>query len=569
MFIGATKCAVTAGGLVAGTVTAASTGAPLGGATVVAQANLRGVGISVAAPGDPALPPGFYWLFAGPGGQQFTATDGGYAPNTATVNVTANTVTSQAWALKAGHITITGGSISATQTLGQSTTVDVTFSNDGAAPAQVSLTPASPGFTQAGTRQAAKVRGAPLQQIRLNLPSHFTLAALNKAMRVAGRHSRTPGAGAASAPAGSLWKYIADYPIAISGNAVAYDPHSGNVYSVGGDTYTHGIANGYAYNPSHPGAWAAIASLPQPRAGAAAAFVGGKLYVIGGGTVGYGLPERSWGSPTASVDVYDPVSNSWSQAAPLPHPLGDLPSAAVLGDQLYVIGGCPGFGAVPCGQNDASSISPISYSRAVYRYDPAANTWTQLADFPVPTDYASCAGIDGEIVCAGGITGPAHNLRLSTATYIYDPVSNTWSRRASMPYLNALTGVVGGANGRLQIIGGLTVRNGNGYVTNQGQEYDPVSSTWSALPNANFPEWLGGGSCGLYQVGGYSPPFLFGQEMALADTLPGYGQCGPVSVPWLTARQDKVYRRSWPVGHRAGARWTRPRWPSPAPTPPG
>ena len=547
VFIGATTCSVTPGGLVAGTVTAASSGAPLGGATVAVKASPREQGTSAAAPADPALPGGFYWLFAGTGSQQFTAADGGYATAGAAVSVRAGSVIKLGWALKAGQLTETGASITASEALGQSATADVRFANNGTAPARVTLSPAAPGFTPTGGQDTARPRGAPPRQIKVKLGRRFTLAEFQDLEAAVAAGARSRAAGGEAAPGGSSWANIADYPIQIKYNAVAYDPRTGKVYSVGGDTYEPGVSsnnypaveNGYVYDPSHPGAWSPIASLPQPRVGAAAAFVGGRMYIVGGGAVGYGLNGANHYAgevtPTASVEVYDPSSNSWSQAAPLPRPIGVSPGAAVLGGQLYIVGGCPGYGDVRCESSDEpfQPVSTSGFSRSVYRYDPAANTWTQLASYPIPAEWASCAGIDGEVVCAGGVVGGPADQHFSKSTYIYDPVSNTWSRGASMPRYNILTEVVAGANGRLQIVGGGTFLHGQSYFTNQGQEYDPVSNSWSALPNANFPEIFGSGSCGLYQVGGGSS--IVGENLTFADTLPGYDRCGPVSVPWLQA----------------------------------
>jgi hypothetical protein len=57
-------------------------------------------------------------------------------------------------------------------------------------------------------------------------------------------------------------------------------------------------------------------------------------------------------------------------------------------------------------------------------YDPVANTWTQIADFPQPHfgDDPTALLPDGRIL-AGFISGPQ--------TYIYDPATNTWSFAAN------------------------------------------------------------------------------------------------------------------------------------------
>jgi hypothetical protein len=168
----------------------------------------------------------------------------------------------------------------------------------------------------------------------------------------------------------------------------------------------------------------------------------------------------------------------------------------------------------------------------VYRYDPGSDTWTQLASYPVPVAFAACAGIGGEIVCAGGANARNGGIgRPSKSTYVYSPGSNTWFQAANMPYTNIGMGYAG-ANGRLQVFSGLV----NGVYSNQASQYDPASNKWSPLPNLNVPEALGGASCGLYAIGGLLPNTFF-QSSWFSETLPGYDQCGPVHVPWLSAGQ--------------------------------
>jgi len=54
--------------------------------------------------------------------------------------------------------------------------------------------------------------------------------------------------------------------------------------------------------------------MPTPRSEVAVAPLDGKIYVIGG--------FEADGSPSARVEVYDPATNKWSEAAP---PAGAAP----------------------------------------------------------------------------------------------------------------------------------------------------------------------------------------------------------------------------------------------------
>ncbi len=123
------------GGLVVGNVYDANyPTTALNGATVVNA--LGGETTAVATPGDPAVADGFYTLFAPSGAQVFTATmKGGYAPDTATVNVVDGDTVRQDFYLPAGLLNATPQGIDVTVELGYTTSDNLTLSNTGGVPA--------------------------------------------------------------------------------------------------------------------------------------------------------------------------------------------------------------------------------------------------------------------------------------------------------------------------------------------------------------------------------------------------------------------------------------------------
>ncbi len=487
-------CAPVAGGLVDGVITDANTGKPVNGVTVTSDADTHDTGTS-AATADPAVPGGFYWLFSSHSGAvTFTTSRTGYKTESASANVTANAVNSKDWVLKAGQLAVTPGSVSATETLGQTVTRKITFTNNGSVALHLDLGTQAGGITLLGQ---AKATGAPLSAIK----GHFN-PQLAPGEAVPWRAFASPVTGREGGAAD--WAHIASYPIPIYGNAAAYDPQTGEVYSFGGYTSGGTTAKGYVFNPatSH---WSAIAPAPQALYLSAGAFVDGTVYMIGGLT--------GAGTPSAAVYAYTPGADRWSQVAALPGAASG-PMAAVLGGQLYVVGGC-------AGSCQKSALN------AVYRYTPGSNTWSQLDSYPVAAGYGACAGIDDQVVCTGGSAGSG--LGGISATYIYDPASNTWRQGADMPSDRG-AGYWGmsyaGANGQLQIAGGVTAHST--LITNEAHEYNPVTNTWATLPSTNTAEYDQGGACGFYQVGG-------GPHGTSAQVLPGYAQCdGAHDTPWLT-----------------------------------
>jgi hypothetical protein len=162
----------------------------------------------------------------------------------------------------------------------------------------------------------------------------------------------------------------------------------------------------------------------------------------------------------------------------------------------------------------------------VYRYDPGSNAWTQLANYPIAVAFAGCAGVASEIVCAGGTN--ADTGQTFTATNIYNPGTNSWSAGANMPYDDWAMAVSGSGN-QLQVAGGVT--SNSAVVTNQAAQYNPGTNSWAALPNANNAEYRGGGSCGMYKIGGSTGGFA---PLPFAEVLPGFATCGTQDVPWLS-----------------------------------
>jgi hypothetical protein len=137
--------------------------------------------------------------------------------------------------------------------------------------------------------------------------------------------------------------------------------------------------------------------------------------------------------------------------------------------------------------------------------------------YGVPGEDSSELGFDhhydhpGEAVTAS--TGDAGNVTNWPATS-----PNDWA------------GVTSAANGKLQVSSGVI--NNSLAVTNEGWEYDPASDSWADLPAANNAEYRGGGSCGMYKIGGSTGGF---GPTPFSEVLPGYDQCGGgADVPWLS-----------------------------------
>ena len=475
------------GGLVVGNVNDANTNAGVNGATVTSGDHPSDKGVSRATPDDPNLGDGYYWLFSSlTGSHPFTATKSPYQASTQTLSVAGNGTNVANFTLKAGQLVVTPTSISQTQVLGTTTTSTVNIKNTGTAPATLKLD------ERGGAFQILTARGSPLRLINMENGELASPAFLGKQ-----KGDNGPGTNAGP-PLDPTWSTIAAYPSGIMDNSA--DFINGKEYSVGGiDTSFSVVAKGYAYDPSN-NTWTAIADMPVAREKPAVAAVNGKLYVSGG--------WDSSGNPVARTDVYDPGSNTWSTVSPNPHPAA-APGEAVANGSIYLIGGC------------ADSFCTTTTTSVAY--NASTDSWSTIASYPVSDAWQACGGIGSKVYCAGGTNGSA----TYKDTYAYDTGSDSWTRVSDMP-IDLWASVGGAPNGLFLVSSGVT--NGFSTITNQGYAYDPQADSWTALPNAQFPRYRSGGSCGFYKIGGSSGGF---NPTPDSELLSGLDQCGVTDVPWL------------------------------------
>lgn len=93
----------------------------------------------------------------------------------------------------------------------------------------------------------------------------------------------------------------------------------------------------------------------------------------------------------------------------------------------------------------------------VHRYDPATDTWTQMADMPQPLNHihASVFVYGDYIYSIGGQI--VHNATPYASVYAYNPATNTWSQFTDLP-AKRFSVVAGGIDGKLYASGGNNSR---------------------------------------------------------------------------------------------------------------
>ena len=240
--------------------------------------------------------------------------------------------------------------------------------------------------------------------------------------------------------------------------------------------------------------WVALAPAAVSRQEVAAVVANDKLYVIGG----IGAEINS----LASVEEYDPATNTWRFVAPLPRPRHH-PAAVTLGDAIYVIGGY-----------ETLNFDPV---RTVYRYHVATNQWSEVAPLPAARGAMAAAVIDGKIYAVGGAPGSGRDL------IVYDPAANAWTVLPPMPTGREHLAAVA-VDGMLYVAGGRMAGN-----TGAFERFDPATNTWTVLPS--LPTARAGHAAAavhdrIYVLGGE------GNRAALGGTFPQIESFDIASETW-------------------------------------
>jgi N-acetylneuraminic acid mutarotase len=173
----------------------------------------------------------------------------------------------------------------------------------------------------------------------------------------------------------------------------------GKIYAIGGWAGPGILLTVEMYDPTAD-KWTQKADMQTPREIAGTYVYNGKIYVTGGLT---GEPDNLL--VTSAAEVYDPMTDTWTEAPDLPTPrLGH--SSTIVNGKVYVIGGSvqfPGHG-----------LSNVDI------YDPTTGVWTTGANLPDRRDAHVAGMVDGKIYVIGGFRGFVGRVGLSVVE-AYDP----------------------------------------------------------------------------------------------------------------------------------------------------
>ena len=229
----------------------------------------------------------------------------------------------------------------------------------------------------------------------------------------------------------------------------------GIIYVIGGitsDSQPKAVSSVLAYDP-RTDTWTSKADMPTARHSMATCCLDGKIYAVGGST-----DPTTPGGKVATVEVYDPIIDTWQIKSDLPF-INVYMAACTVNGKIYAIGGMDAH------QRALSTV---------LEYDPTSDTWSEKTIMPTARNYHAASMVDGKIYTLGGAVGvSADELDVVEE---YDPASDAWTTKQVLPIarlgltaceFNRKIYAIGGSDGIFDRPGMSTV-----------EEYDPATNKW-------------------------------------------------------------------------------------------
>lgn len=246
--------------------------------------------------------------------------------------------------------------------------------------------------------------------------------------------------------------------------------------------------------------WTSKTPMHVERTGLGVATVDGKIYAIGGITIGRYMPSiagfvvlgfrdlEDLGTLVRANEEYDPNTDKWTMRASMPTPR-ILFATAVYQNKIYCIGGKTNTG----------------YTGVIEVYDPTTDTWETKTPMPTVRSRLTACVVNEKIYLIGGEPK-------GTLNEVYDPETDSWTTKTSLPFetLDPEGAVV---EDKIFIIGSSKL-----------QIYDPKNDSWSQGTNP-----LDGGGYGAVVTTGISAPKRI---YVISDYKPNNCVYNPESASW-------------------------------------
>lgn len=289
----------------------------------------------------------------------------------------------------------------------------------------------------------------------------------------------TPGLAAEEEP-----QWVEKAPMALGKYGCGAEAINGKIYILGGAIRIEGLVqivdDVEIYDPVSD-SWSTGTPMPTPRAYPKTAVIDGKIHAIGGVKDKY----------QNFHEIYDPVTDSWETAAPMLSTRRDF-SAVSMAGKIYIISGYD--------ENAQTNSMDV--------YDPVTNTWINGTPLPVAIMNPAAVALQDKIYLFGGVTGKS----ISNEMYIYDLETDTWEKGPNLP-IKVDRHTVNLVGDQIYLLGGNTGDS----ISSKVFIFDPTTSNWSYGPDIK-PRYLHAAAVieqTIYAIGGYTGSETINQMEAL------------------------------------------------------
>ena len=156
-------------------------------------------------------------------------------------------------------------------------------------------------------------------------------------------------------------------------------------------------------------------------------------------------------------------------------------------------------------------------------YDPQTQTWTEAAATPVELHHFQAVAYDGLVLVLGAFSGPYPYETPASHVFVYDPAQDRWGVGPEIPaHRRRGAAGVAVHEGKVYLVGGIANGHVSHWVP-WLDEFDPATNAWRELPDAprardHFQAAVTGGK--LYAAGGRrsnAGETVFGATVAEVD----------------------------------------------------
>jgi N-acetylneuraminic acid mutarotase len=278
------------------------------------------------------------------------------------------------------------------------------------------------------------------------------------------------------------------YDVTVSGSSLGSFRETATV------SVTEGAVAKLAFATPTPlgGSWRTDASMREARASLTAVSNADAIYVLGG----------SSSSGTRDIDRFD--GTSWTRETTIDVVL-NAPAAALVNDEIIVIGGFTGTGNVPTAR--------------VRGYGLKSKTWRELAVLPTARGGMQAVVLDGKVHVIGG----GNDQTTLSAHEVYDPAQDRWSALSPLPTSRG-NPALAVFDGKIYAVGGGA---GGGVFTNV-DAYDPATDRWTAGPA------ISPGRVAARAVAYRNGLYVFGGEPTTGNALADVKRLNSARTDWET-----------------------------------